>query len=38
MWKWSLKADAVAVSGIREAGPLELFHGDVAEIERVEGT
>ncbi|MFN8098682.1 MAG: dehydrogenase [Dermatophilaceae bacterium] len=38
VWKWSLKADAVAVSGIREAEAAGLFHGDVAEIERVEGT
>jgi predicted amino acid dehydrogenase len=38
VWKWSLKADAVAVSGVREAEAAGLFHGDVAEIKKVEGT
>ena len=32
VWKWSLKADAIAVTGIREARAAGVFDGDVHEI------
>ena len=35
VWKWSLKADAIAVTGIREARAAGVFDGDVHEIRRV---
>ena len=38
VWQWSLKADAIAVTGAREAQAAGLFHGDPKEIRRVLGT
>ncbi len=38
VWKWSLKADAIAVTGIREAQAAGLFHGNPGEIRKVKGT
>ncbi|MFZ1287616.1 MAG: dehydrogenase [Candidatus Phosphoribacter sp.] len=35
VWKWSLKADAIAVTGIREAQASGLFKGDIHEIRKV---
>jgi predicted amino acid dehydrogenase len=32
VWQWSLKCDAIAVTGIREAQAAGLFHGDVREM------
>ncbi len=29
VWQWSLKSDAIAVTGVREAAAAGLFHGDV---------
>ncbi len=35
VWKWSLKADAIAVTGIREAYAAGVFDGDVHDITKV---
>lgn len=32
VWQWSLKCDAIAVTGIREAAAAGLYHGDVSAI------
>jgi predicted amino acid dehydrogenase len=38
VWQWSLKADAIAVSGIREARAAGVFEGDVERINEVRDT
>jgi predicted amino acid dehydrogenase len=38
VWRWSLSADAIAVSGIREARAAGHFTGDVEDLRRVKGT
>jgi predicted amino acid dehydrogenase len=35
VWQWSLKADAVAVTGVREAQATGVFKGDVHEVRQV---
>jgi predicted amino acid dehydrogenase len=35
VWRWSLKSDAIAVTGAREAEAAGLFQGDIHEIRRV---
>ncbi len=35
VWRWSLKADAIAVTGIREAQVAGLYRGDVHDIRKV---
>ena len=38
VWRWSLNADAIAVSGIREARAAGHFSGDIEVFRRVKGT
>src|SRR5262245_14985578 len=38
VWQWSLKTDAIAVSGIREARAAGVFEGDVERINEVRDT
>lgn len=38
VWQWSLKADAIAVTGAHEAASAGLFEGDLDAVERVKGT
>ncbi|MEI2775595.1 MAG: dehydrogenase [Tetrasphaera sp.] len=38
VWRWSLTADAIAVTGGREAAAVGLFHGDLAEVRKVART
>ena len=38
VWRWSLKADAIAVTGIREAASAGLFRGNIHDIRKVVGT
>ena len=38
VWQWSLKADAIAVTGAREAKASGLFSGDPNEIRKVRAT
>ena len=38
VWRWSLSADAVAVSGMREARAAGFFTGDIADFRKVKGT
>ena len=35
VWQWSLKADAVAVTGVREAQAAGVFKGDPLEVRQV---
>ena len=35
VWQWSLKADTIAVTGVREAQAAGVFKGDVHEVRRV---
>ncbi|MFN2320276.1 MAG: dehydrogenase [Dermatophilaceae bacterium] len=38
VWRWSLSADAIAVSGVREARAAGHFTGEVEDLRRVKGT
>lgn len=38
VWRWSLSADAIALSGMREARAAGLFSGGVDDFRRVKGT
>jgi predicted amino acid dehydrogenase len=38
VWRWSLDADAIAVSGIREARAAGHFTGRIDDLQRVKGT
>ena len=38
VWRWSLSADAIAVSGVREARAAGHFTGEVEDLGRVKGT
>ena len=38
VWRWSLEADAIAVSGIREALAAGHFAGRIEDLQRVKGT
>src|SRR5688572_18879898 len=38
VWRWSLSADAVAVSGMREARAAGHFTGDIEDFRKVKGT
>ena len=35
VWQWSLKANAIAVTGVREAQATGVFKGDIHEVRRV---
>ncbi|HSL60081.1 MAG TPA: hypothetical protein VK866_19700 [Acidimicrobiales bacterium] len=38
VWRWSLDADAIAVSGIREARAAGHFTGRIEDLQRIKGT
>lgn len=38
VWRWSLSADAIAVSGMREARAAGYFTGDIEDFRRVKNT